>query len=116
VEGAAANALPDPVPEEVKEARRSRLMEVQARVSRKRLASKVGARMPVLIDQVTPRHALGRGPGDAPEIDGVVRVEGASGLKPGDLVEVTITGSDTHDLRAIPVGRTPQQAARTAAG
>ncbi len=116
VEGAAANALPDPVPEEVKEARRSRLMEVQARVSRKRLARKVGARMPVLIDQVTPRHALGRGPGDAPEIDGVVRVEEASGLKPGDLVEVTITGSDTHDLRAIPVGRAPQQAARTAAG
>ncbi|MEW5709106.1 MAG: 30S ribosomal protein S12 methylthiotransferase RimO [Pseudomonadota bacterium] len=116
VEGAAANALPDPVPEEVKEARRSRLMEVQARVSRKRLARKVGSRMPVLIDQVTPHHALGRGPGDAPEIDGVVRVEGASGLKPGDLVEVTITGSDTHDLRAIPVGRAPQQAAWTAAG
>jgi ribosomal protein S12 methylthiotransferase len=116
VEGAAANALPDPVPEEVKEARRARLMEVQARVSRKRLARKVGARMPVLIDQVSPRHALGRGPGDAPEIDGVVRVEGASWLKPGDLVEVTITGSDTHDLRAIPVGRAPRQAARTAAG
>ncbi len=110
VEGAAANALPDPVPEEVKEARRSRLMEVQARISRKRLSHKVGTRMPVLIDQVSARYALGRGPGDAPEIDGVVRVEGGSGLKPGDLVQVTITGSDTHDLRAVLVGQELRQA------
>ncbi|WP_333842995.1 30S ribosomal protein S12 methylthiotransferase RimO [Pelomicrobium sp.] len=112
VEGAAANRLPDPVPEEVKEERRTRLMELQARISRKRLARKVGTRIPVLIDRVTPRHAVGRSPGDAPEIDGVVRVEGASGLKPGDLVEVTITGADTHDLRAIPVQQAAQATAR----
>lgn len=112
VEGAAANRLPDPVPEEVKEERRTRLMELQARISRKRLARKVGTRIPVLIDRVTPRHAVGRSPGDAPEIDGVVRVEGASGLKPGDLVEVTIAGADTHDLRAIPVRQAAQATAR----
>ena len=103
VKGAAANALPDPVPEEVKEERRERFMAVQAQISAARLARRVGTEMTVLVDEVGDDAVIARGPGDAPEIDGVVVIEGRWDLAPGDFVEVRVTGSDEHDLRAEPV-------------
>jgi ribosomal protein S12 methylthiotransferase len=103
VKGAAANALPDPVPEEVKEERRERFMAVQAQISVARLARRVGTEMTVLVDEVGDDAVIARGPGDAPEIDGVVVIEGRWDLAPGDFVEVRVTGSDEHDLRAEPV-------------
>jgi len=103
VKGAAANALPDPVAEEVKEERRERFMAAQARISAARLARRVGTEMTVLVDEVGDDAVIARGPGDAPEIDGVVVIEGRWDLAPGDFVDVRVTGSDEHDLRAEPV-------------
>jgi ribosomal protein S12 methylthiotransferase len=104
VEGAAANALPDPVPEAVKQDRLQRFMEVQAEISRDKLALKVGREMTVLIDEVQEDRIIARGPGDAPEIDGLVIVDGAwEGVGPGDFIEVQVTGYDDHDLFAEPV-------------
>ena len=100
VEGAVANALADHVPEEIKEQRKARLMTLQARISTQRLAAKVGKTMTVLIDEITPHGAIARSSADAPEIDGVVTFENAHGLKQGDFVDVEITASDEHDLRA----------------
>ncbi|MCX7892349.1 MAG: 30S ribosomal protein S12 methylthiotransferase RimO [Burkholderiales bacterium] len=102
VAGARANALPDPVPEAVKEERRARLMAVQERVSARRLAAKVGRTVRVLVDAVEGTRATARSGADAPEIDGVVHVEGARGVKPGDFLDVRITRSDVHDLWARP--------------
>jgi len=103
VRGAAANRLPDPVPEEVKEERRERFMAVQARISAARLARRVGTDMTVLVDEVGDDAVVARGPGDAPEIDGVVVLEGRWDLAPGDFVDVRVTGSDEHDLYAEPL-------------
>jgi ribosomal protein S12 methylthiotransferase len=103
VEGAAANALADPVPEEIKQERLERFMETQARISADRLARRVGGHMTVLIDAVDNHCAQARSYADAPEIDGVVHVEHAEKLKPGDLLTVVITDSDRHDLFALPV-------------
>jgi len=100
VEGAAANALPDPVPEEVKEERRARLMALQAQISRARLAAKVGKRMRVLVDEVDRAGALARSSADAPEIDGVVRVRDGGKLRPGDFAEVVVEQAGEHDLAA----------------
>lgn len=100
VEGAAANALPDPVPEEVKEERRARFMAMQEKISIARLNGKIGRRMTVLVDEVGENRAIARSSADAPEIDGVVYVSNAKNRNPGDLIEVEIVGSDTHDLRA----------------
>jgi ribosomal protein S12 methylthiotransferase len=100
VEGAAANELPDPVPEEVKEERRARLMGLQAKISRARLAAKVGRRMRVLVDQVEAGAALARSSADAPEIDGVVRILDGGGLRPGEFVEVVVEQAGEHDLAA----------------
>jgi ribosomal protein S12 methylthiotransferase len=100
VEGAAANALPDPVPEEVKEERRARFMAVQEKISASRLSRKIGRRMTVLVDEVQKNRAIARSSADAPEIDGVVYVSNAKNRKPGELIEVEVTGSDAHDLRA----------------
>ncbi len=100
VEGAAANALPDPVPEELKEERRARLMALQARISRARLAAKVGARMRVLVDQVDAGAALARSSADAPEIDGVVRIRDGAKLGPGDFAEIVVEQAGEHDLAA----------------
>ena len=91
VAGAAANALPDPVPDEVKEERRARLMTLQTRISAKRLKSKIGKNIEVLVDE----PGVGRSKADAPEIDGVVRFKGA---RPGELVKVLIQRADAHDL------------------
>jgi len=98
VEGAAANALPDALPEAVREERRARFMQTQARISARRLERHVGRTLQVLVDEVEGARAVGRSAADAPEIDGVVHVAGARGLKPGDRVDVRIDRSDEHDL------------------
>jgi ribosomal protein S12 methylthiotransferase len=102
VEGAAANALPGRVPDEVKAERRARFMAVQERVSARRLERRVGTTMRVLVDEVTGAKAVARSSADAPEIDGVVRIARAKGLQPGDFADVRITKSDAHDLWGTP--------------
>jgi ribosomal protein S12 methylthiotransferase len=99
VEGARANDLAGAVPEAVKEERRARFMAVQAAISREKLAAKVGRTIEVLIDEVAQGTAVGRSAADAPEIDGVVRIANARGVKAGDIVRVKVAGSDEHDLR-----------------
>ena len=104
VEGAAANALPDPVPEEVKQDRLQRFMEIQAEISRDKLAMQVGRAMTVLIDEVQEGRIIARGPGDAPEVDGLVIIDGDwEDVDAGDFIEVQVTGYDEHDLFAEPV-------------
>jgi len=98
VEGAAANALPDPVPDAVKQERRARFMQAQAQISAARLRAKIGRRLRVLVDEAGPDGALARTTADAPEVDGVVRVRGAKRLKAGEFGEVIIEDSDEHDL------------------
>jgi ribosomal protein S12 methylthiotransferase len=100
VEGASANGLPDAVPEEVKEERRARFMQRQAGISRSRLAAKVGREIDVLVDEAQGATVIARSKADAPEIDGLVRVKGAAGARPGDMLRVRVTASDEHDLRA----------------
>jgi ribosomal protein S12 methylthiotransferase len=100
VEGAAANALEGHVPAEVQEERYSRFMERAAAISAARLARRVGTRMRVLVDAVSDDGAIARSEADAPEIDGVVRIAGVRGLRPGDWADVRITASDTYDLAA----------------
>ncbi len=103
VEGAAANALPDPVPEAVKEERYARLMELTARISAEKLAAKVGRTLDVIIDEVdADSGATGRSQADAPEIDGNVFLRDAGGLKQGDIVPVKIEDADDHDLFGVP--------------
>jgi ribosomal protein S12 methylthiotransferase len=102
VTGAAANALPGALPEEVKAERQARFMERQSAISRARLARQVGRKMVVLVDEVGADAIRARGPGDAPEIDGVVFVDPSWELDPGDFVEVVVTGADEHDLYAEP--------------
>lgn len=103
VDGAAANALPDQVPEEVKQERLVRFMEVQERISAAKLQSKIGSIQTVLVDEVVEDEegniqAIARTKADAPEIDGVVYLEDAEGLNPGDFVDVQIKDADGHDL------------------
>ena len=91
------------MPEEVKQERLSRFMAVQERISSAKLERKVGTRQTVLIDELTvDSHdnimAIGRTKADAPEIDGIVYVQDAEGLNPGDFVEVQIMSVDGHDL------------------
>ncbi|UNU30500.1 30S ribosomal protein S12 methylthiotransferase RimO [Aeromonas hydrophila] len=100
VEGAKANELPDPVPEEVQEERFQRFMELQQQVSIRKLARMVGKEMLVLIDEVDEEGATGRSAADAPEIDGLVYLNGETGLKPGDMVKVRIDEADEYDLWA----------------
>jgi len=100
VEGAAANALAGHIPEEIKEERRARFMAIQEAISTARLTRKIGHRMTVLIDEIQKNKAIARSTADAPEIDGLVYVNNVKNMKPGEFVEVEITGSDTHDLWA----------------
>jgi ribosomal protein S12 methylthiotransferase len=100
VAGAAANALPDPVPEAIKEERRARFMATQARISARRLAAKVGRELKVLVDAVEPGRAVARSAADAPEIDGSVIIEDGRELAVGEFVRVRVVGSSEHDLRA----------------
>ena len=107
VAGAAANALPDPVPEEVKEERYARLMALTARLSAEKLAAKVGREIKVIIDAVDPDSggATGRSEADAPEIDGEVHLRDAGHLAPGDIVRVAVEEADAHDLFGVPLGQ-----------
>jgi ribosomal protein S12 methylthiotransferase len=99
VEGAAANSLAfAPVPAEVKQERRARFMELAAKISAKRLAAKVGRREQVLVDRIEDGVALARTRGDAPEIDGVVRIRGAAKVAVGDWLDVNITKAGAYDL------------------
>ncbi|MES2904806.1 MAG: 30S ribosomal protein S12 methylthiotransferase RimO [Pseudomonadota bacterium] len=103
VEGAAANALPDQVPEELKEERYARLMDLTARISADKLAAKIGRTLDVIIDEVGDEGgATGRSKADAPEIDGNVHLRDAGHLAAGDIVSVQIEDSDEHDLFGVP--------------
>ncbi len=105
VEGAAANSLPNPVPEDVKEERYARIMEKTAAISAAKLAAKVGRRLDVIIDEVDDEGgATGRSQADAPEIDGNVFLRDANGLSQGDIVTVLIEDADEHDLFGVPEG------------
>lgn len=102
VEGATANELPDPIPEEVKEERLARFMAVQEAISAKKLQQKIGKTMTVLVDELYEDCALARSCADAPEIDGKVIIdEGFENLTEGQFVEVTIEAADQHDLFAL---------------
>ena len=103
VSGAAANALPDPVPDALKEERRARFMHVQAEVSADRLRAKVGRVLDVLVDANEGDTAIARSTADAPEIDGVVNVRGAAALAPGQFARVRVTSASAHDLDAVPL-------------
>ena len=105
VEGATANALPNHVPTEVQEERYARFMERAAGISERRLAGRVGHRLRVLVDAVEKDLGLARSEADAPEIDGLVRIAGAKGLKAGDWADVEITASDSYDLHARLAGK-----------
>ncbi len=103
VEGAAANALPGRVPEEIKEERRARFMAVQEKISTARLKRRVGQTLTVLVDEVNKDGAVARSAADAPEIDGRVFIRRGAKLKVGEFVKVKVTQSDAHDLWAEPV-------------
>jgi len=105
VEGASANALSDPVPEEVKEERWRRFMETQAQISAEKLREKVGRPIEVLIDEVVEEGAVGRSAADAPDIDGQVFLDGETDLRPGDRVLARVEEADAHDLWAVRVDR-----------
>jgi ribosomal protein S12 methylthiotransferase len=97
IEGAAANALPDHVDPHEQEDRLARLMYLQEEISAEKLAKKVGQTMTVLVDDVDDEGAVARSAADAPEIDGLVYINGED-LQVGEFVTVRITDSDEHDL------------------
>lgn len=103
VDGAKANDLPDAVPEEIKQERLARFMELQAEISAEKLQRKVGTVQQVLVDSLDGELAIARSKADAPEIDGLVQIQDGerAGLKPGQFVDVTIMGADEHDLFAL---------------
>ena len=98
VKGAAANELPDPVPDAVKQERWEQFMALQQSISSHKLQQKVGSTQTVLIDSVSEIGSIGRTVADAPEIDGVVHLPGITELNAGDWVEADITGADDYDL------------------
>lgn len=102
VEGAAANQLPNPVPETVKQERLERFMELQAEISANKLSSLIGKTLQVLVDEAGDNLSIGRSYRDAPEIDGQVIIEGQE-LPVGEFVKVMITHADEHDLWGEPV-------------
>lgn len=101
VEGARANDLPDPVPEEVKQARWERFMELQSTISAARLQRKVGQTIRVLIDEIDGTVAIARSTADAPEIDGKVVIRDAAGLKSGSWADVLVEKADAYDLYGV---------------
>ncbi|HRP95202.1 MAG TPA: 30S ribosomal protein S12 methylthiotransferase RimO [Rhodocyclaceae bacterium] len=103
VEGAAANELADPVPEDVREERRMRLMQFQEDISTQRLERWIGREMTVIVDEVDDEGALARSCADAPEIDGLVVIPAGEGLQAGEFARVRITDCDVHDLYAEPL-------------
>ena len=102
VEGAAANGLPGALPESVRVERRERFMEVQSEISKELLREKVGKTIKVLVDEAPDEDgiATARSSADAPDIDGLVFIEGNPDVKPGDFVDVKVTDSSDYDLFA----------------
>ena len=100
VAGAVANAIAAPVPEEVKQQRFERFMEKAGAISSARLAARVGQHCRVLVDAIEDGVAIARSAGDAPEIDGVVRIRDGARLKIGEFAAVKITAAGTYDLEA----------------
>jgi ribosomal protein S12 methylthiotransferase len=103
VEGAAANALPGPLPADVREDRRERLMRLQETISTARLKRYKGEVIDVLVDEIADGRAIARSAADAPEIDGAVHIARAAGLAAGEFAKVRVTRTDAHDLFAVPV-------------
>jgi ribosomal protein S12 methylthiotransferase len=102
VAGAAANALPDPVPEALQAERFERLMQLQEGISAARLRRRVGRTIEVLVDEIRGDDAVGRSHADAPDIDGRVIVRGGAASRPGARVQVRIEASAEHDLYGVP--------------
>jgi ribosomal protein S12 methylthiotransferase len=102
VTGAAANELPGAVPDEIKRERWERFMEKQQAISQAKLAAKIGRTIEVLVDEVHDDGAIARSSSDAPEIDGVVHIEGDYGLREGDMLMVQVEDADEYDLFAVP--------------
>jgi len=104
VDGATANALENPVPDALREDRRARFMAKAEEISIKRLSKKVGKRIQILIDRVDESGGIGRTIGDAPEIDGLVRVlppnKPSKRYRAGEIIRATVIGSQGHDLIA----------------
>jgi ribosomal protein S12 methylthiotransferase len=100
VDGAKANELPDPVPEELKEDRLEQFMAVQAEISAAKLQRKIGRTIKVLVDEAGADGAVARSAADAPEIDGSVLIADGQSLKPGQFVEVVVESASEHDLHA----------------
>ncbi len=100
VEGAPATNMADQVPEDVKEERFHRFMQLQQEISANRLKQKIGKTLDVLVDEIDEEGIIGRSKADAPEVDGLVYVDNLSGInvKVGDVIKVTITNSDEYDL------------------
>jgi len=105
VEGAPATSMADQVPDDVKQERYEAVMALSARISAEKLAAKVGLTIDVLIDAVDSETggATGRSKADAPEIDGEVHLRDSGGLKPGDIIPVSVEDSDEHDLYGVPL-------------
>jgi ribosomal protein S12 methylthiotransferase len=105
VKGARANALPDHVPEPVKQERWQRFMAAAQAISARKLAAKVGTRVEVIVDEIDAEAATCRTEGDAPEIDGNLYIdEGFAGLRPGDILTVVVEEADDYDLWGRPCG------------
>lgn len=100
VEGAAANELPEQVPEEIKEDRWNRFMQLQQEISAQRLQSKIGHEIMVIVDEVDEEGAVARSMADAPEIDGAVYLNGLTDVKAGDILRVKVDDADEYDLWA----------------
>lgn len=103
VPNAAANNLPDPIPEPIKQERYARFMAMQAQISRAKLLQKIGQRLIVLIDKVESNKIIARSNADAPEIDGTVIIDGEWEVAVGDFIEVNIIAANEHDLWAEPI-------------
>ncbi len=103
VDGAAANALPDPVDETVKQERYDRFMRRQQQISARKLATRVGQQLDVLVEASNERGWVARSYADAPEIDGLVYIDSEQPLATGEFCRVEITGADEYDLYASPI-------------
>ena len=109
VEGARANALADPVPSELQQERLDAFMDIAQSISARRLKEKIGSVQTMLVDALQPdpldsnaRIAVARTRGDAPDVDGIVRVRGdLSQIRIGDFITARITAADAYDLEAV---------------
>ena len=100
VEGAVANSLAEAIPQEVREERQRQLMELQEDISAELMAAKIGREIEVLVDEVDEEGAMARSKADAPEIDGLVYLDGVFDVEPGDFLTVRVVDTDAHDLYA----------------